>query len=745
MLIEVDGDRIASVDARASRAAGRERLDGLTLPGSPTRTRTPSSARCAGAPRRARPTRLAKNTNLKTHHSRPRRVLDLARADVRAAERLDPDSYLALARATFAEMALAGITRVGEFHYLHHGPDGTPYDDPNAMGDALIAGGRARPGIRITLLDACYLHGGIGAGAERGAAALLRRRRRRAGPSASTRSPTRAGARGSAPRSTACARSTRTRRAVVAAWARERGRPLHAHVSEQPAENEACLAAYGRTPDGAARRRRRARRAFTAVHATHLTDDDVGAARRRGRTLLPLPDDRARPRRRHRPGRGAGRRPARRSSLGSDSHAVIDLFEEARAVELDERLASGERGRHSRRASCCARPPRAATPASAGRTPAASSRARCADLVTRRPRLASGSPAPTPSTRARVASCSRRRAADVRHVIVGGDADRARRAPRRRSTSPRELDDAIRAVVAMSTLVVDNIGLLVTNDPELGEGPLGIVERRRAWSSRASAWPPSSAAGAAADERLDAGGPLRDPGLRRQPHAPRVRRRPRRRVRRAHGRPARTRRAGIRVTTEATRAATRRASCARSPRARRAEARARGHHARRDQVRLRARRRDRAARCCERRRRVHRRRHVPRRPRRARRVRGPRRRLRRPRLRRDARRVRAARAAGSTSSARRARSTPTSRARCSRRAATPGSACGCTATSSGPGPGVRLAVELGAASVDHCTYLDRRRRRGARRRATPSPRSSRPPTSRPASPTPTPAARSTPA
>ena len=48
-------------------------------------------------------------------------------------DRLDPDTFHALARATYAEMALAGITAVGEFHYLHHGPDGTPYADPNAM------------------------------------------------------------------------------------------------------------------------------------------------------------------------------------------------------------------------------------------------------------------------------------------------------------------------------------------------------------------------------------------------------------------------------------------------------------------------------------------------------------------------------------------------------------------------------------------------------------------------------------
>src|SRR5207249_516836 len=73
---------------------------------------------------------------------------------------LDPDSHRLLARATFGEMALAGITLVGEFHYLHHAPDGTPYDDPNAMGAAVLAAA-AEAGLRVTLLDACYLRGGL--------------------------------------------------------------------------------------------------------------------------------------------------------------------------------------------------------------------------------------------------------------------------------------------------------------------------------------------------------------------------------------------------------------------------------------------------------------------------------------------------------------------------------------------------------------------------------------------------------
>ncbi|HET6917954.1 MAG TPA: amidohydrolase family protein, partial [Jiangellaceae bacterium] len=77
------------------------------------------------------------------------------------AARLEPDSYRRLATAVYAEMALAGVTCVGEFHYLHHTPGGTRYDDPNTMGEALKQAARAA-GIRLTLLDTCYLTGGIG-------------------------------------------------------------------------------------------------------------------------------------------------------------------------------------------------------------------------------------------------------------------------------------------------------------------------------------------------------------------------------------------------------------------------------------------------------------------------------------------------------------------------------------------------------------------------------------------------------
>lgn len=92
------------------------------------------------------------------------------------ADRLTPDTYHALARTVYAEMALAGVTAVGEFHYVHHAPGGTPYADPNAMGEALIAAA-GEAGIRITLLDTAYVSMRLRTAAQPPPAPLLRRQR----------------------------------------------------------------------------------------------------------------------------------------------------------------------------------------------------------------------------------------------------------------------------------------------------------------------------------------------------------------------------------------------------------------------------------------------------------------------------------------------------------------------------------------------------------------------------------------
>ena len=165
------------------------------------------------------------------------------------AARLDPDSYLALARATFAEMALAGVTCVGEFHYLHHRPGGGAYDDPNAMGEALRQAA-SEAGIRITLLDACYLAGGLTAGGH----TPLDERQRRFGDGTVERWAERLHALRPSPgmRVGAAIHSVRAvpREGIGAVARAAEGLPLHVHLSEQPAENDACQGFYGVTPTG---------------------------------------------------------------------------------------------------------------------------------------------------------------------------------------------------------------------------------------------------------------------------------------------------------------------------------------------------------------------------------------------------------------------------------------------------------------------------------------------------------------
>jgi formiminoglutamate deiminase len=326
VLIEVADGRITAVTPNA-RADQATRLPGLTLPG------------LANAHSHA----FHRALRGRTHGGRGTFWTWRGRMYALAA-RLDPDSYFALARAAYAEMALAGITCVGEFHYLHHGPDGTPYRDPNAMGDALVRAA-AEAGIRITLLDTCYLASTVDGEPLDGP-------QRRFGDGDATAWAARAGALRNADhaRIGAAVHSVRAVPAdqlgTVAEWAAARGAPLHVHLSEQRAENNACLRHYGRTPTEVLSDNGVLGPRTVAVHATHLTDldrtelgdtdtgvcfcptterdlaDGIGPARALADAGSPL-------------------------SLGSDSHAMIDLFEEARAVELDERLRTERRGQFS--------------------------------------------------------------------------------------------------------------------------------------------------------------------------------------------------------------------------------------------------------------------------------------------------------------------------------------------------------------------------------------------------------------
>jgi formiminoglutamate deiminase len=259
------------------------------------------------------------------------------------AARLDPDSYLNLARATYAEMALSGVSAVGEFHYLHHAPGGARYADPNAMGRALIQAA-ADAGIRLTLLDTCYLTGGLDPDGH----AALGPEQLRFGDGDADAWAARVALLDDAEqvRIGAAIHSVRAvpRQALRPVASAASSRPLHVHLSEQPAENDACRAFYGCTPTELLDSEGVLGPLATAVHATHLTGTDVATLGRTRTAACFCPTterdlaDGIGP-------AGALRDAGAELSLGSDQHAVIDLFEEARGLEMHERLASLQRGR----------------------------------------------------------------------------------------------------------------------------------------------------------------------------------------------------------------------------------------------------------------------------------------------------------------------------------------------------------------------------------------------------------------
>jgi formiminoglutamate deiminase len=252
------------------------------------------------------------------------------------ADRLDPDGYYALARAVYAEMALAGITCVGEFHYLHHAPGGHRYADPNAMGHALLAAARDA-GIRVTLLDALYLTSTVDG-------APLAGPQLRFGDGSVDSWLDRVALVKPDGHSVigAAAHSVRAVPEAALSAMKTEG-PLHVHLSEQRAENDACQAVYGCSPTELLYRTGVLGDRTTAVHATHLSTVDIDLLGRTGTAACFCPTTE----RDLADGLGPARPLAAQGislCLGSDSHAVVDLLEEARAMELNERLRTERRG-----------------------------------------------------------------------------------------------------------------------------------------------------------------------------------------------------------------------------------------------------------------------------------------------------------------------------------------------------------------------------------------------------------------
>jgi formiminoglutamate deiminase len=332
VLIEADGGLFTDVRAEVEPPPEAERLSGLVLPGL-------ANAHSHAFHRALRGHTQAERGTFWTWRTR---MYDVA-------GRLEPDTYLNLATAVYAEMALAGITCVGEFHYLHHAPSGRRYADENAMGQALIEAAE-RAGLRVTLLDTLYLAGGIARPVE---GVQVRFSDRDAGQWAhrttdlhsAVGSPDPLG--GQRIRIGAAIHSIRAvppeQFEPVLAWSHQHAAPLHLHLSEQRAENDACMAAYGKTPAAVFLAAGVLGPRTTAVHATHVVDEDIALLGESGTSVCMCPTTER--------DLADGIGPARLLSLagspvvlGSDGHAVIDLFEEARAVELDERLRTEVRG-----------------------------------------------------------------------------------------------------------------------------------------------------------------------------------------------------------------------------------------------------------------------------------------------------------------------------------------------------------------------------------------------------------------
>jgi formiminoglutamate deiminase len=261
VLISTADGRITAIETDARPAAGSNVLRGLVIPGM-------ANAHSHAFHRALRGRTQRDRGSFWTW----RKVM------YEAAEQLTPERYRVLATAVYAEMAWAGITAVGEFHYLHHDTGGRRYADPNEMGKALIAAA-ADAGIRLTLLDTCYLRSGLDG------APLAQGPQQRFGVGCAVDWAARVDELRSDVRSEpqvivgAAIHSVRpvppSEMTAVVDWAAAHEATLHVHSSEQTAEVDECLAVHGRTPTALMRDAGVLGSRTTAVQATHLSERDI--------------------------------------------------------------------------------------------------------------------------------------------------------------------------------------------------------------------------------------------------------------------------------------------------------------------------------------------------------------------------------------------------------------------------------------------------------------------------------------
>jgi formimidoylglutamate deiminase len=245
--------------------------------------------------------------------------------------------------ACFREARAAGYTTVGEFHYIHHQPDGTPYDEPNELAHAVCDAARAA-GIRLVLLQTAYARAGRGLPPSRGQRrfcdasvdAYLARvdalRESVAGDPLITV--------GYAPHSVRAL--PRDWLEAIAHHAAESGLPVHVHADEQPREIDESLAEHGLRPIALLDACGLLGPQTTIIHATHADDDELDLLAERGASVCACPSTEA--------NLGDGFLPAARLwargvpvAFGADSNTRLDPFEEARETEGLARRQAGRR------------------------------------------------------------------------------------------------------------------------------------------------------------------------------------------------------------------------------------------------------------------------------------------------------------------------------------------------------------------------------------------------------------------
>jgi formiminoglutamate deiminase len=261
----------------------------------------------------------------------------------RAASALDPESIAKISRVAFRELRRAGVRTVGEFHYVHHQADGTPYEDRTAMSEAVIRAAKDE-GLRIALLRVAYHRAGPGRPAEpdqrrfcdgsvddvlRDVEAL--RVKYKDDPEVRI---------GLAPHSVRAVPPQWI--AELGAYASRHGLPFHMHVAEQPREIDECVAETGRRPVELLAELGVLSASFVAVHATHLSAAEatlLGQAQAFAcicaTTEADLGDGL--------PDLDALRAAGARLCTGIDSHVITDPVADLRALETLERLRAGQR------------------------------------------------------------------------------------------------------------------------------------------------------------------------------------------------------------------------------------------------------------------------------------------------------------------------------------------------------------------------------------------------------------------